>query len=57
MDIDLAEEIQREIIQAETEYHDLQALNKNLNEKDSIIMYVNVRSLNANHAKLEILEN
>ena len=53
--IDFIEELQKEVVQEEISYYDLKTLNRNLNSNDSIILYVNIRSLNSNHTKLDIL--
>lgn len=52
---DLIEQIRNEVIQEEIEYFDLRTLNKESNKNDNYIMHVNVRSLNANYTKLNIL--
>ena len=49
--------MQKEVIQEETTFPDLETLNKNIKENDSLILHVNIRSLNANYIKLDILIN
>ena len=39
----------------ETYYHNTQAFNNNLKINDNLILYVNIRSMNANLCKLECL--
>lgn len=43
-----------DIIQKENMYYDLQTLNNNIEDTEQIILYVNIRSLNANFHNLEI---
>ena len=53
--IELIEDLQKEIIHEETSFPDLKTLNKNINKKDSLVLLVNIRSLNCNYTKLKIL--
>lgn len=51
--LDLIDKIQNEIVQKEIIVHDLNGLNKLLNINEEFILLVNIRSLNANHTKLQ----
>ena len=53
--IDIIEDLQKEVIQEETSFPNLETLNKNINKNDSLILHVNIRSLNASYTKLDIL--
>lgn len=53
--ISLIEDIQNQVIKQEGVCHNIKSLNKDGNIKDSRILYVNVRSINHNFDKLEIL--
>lgn len=53
--ISLIEDIQNQVVKQEGVYHNIKSLNKDGNIKDSRILYVNVRSINHNFDKLEIL--
>ena len=53
--IDLIEDFQREVTQVEESFTNYKTLNKNINKNDSLILYVNIRSLNCNYDKLNIL--
>lgn len=56
--LDLIENLQNEIVQKEIIVHDLSELNTIINVKKEFILLVNIRSLNANHTKLEaFIEN
>ena len=49
LDIDFTEIVQKEIT-----FNNLQTLNCNISLKENLIMYVNIRGLNANFTKLEV---
>lgn len=51
---EIFDEIQRDTIVSEEVCMDIRALNKNFNENDDLILYLNIRSINANFASLEI---
>lgn len=44
-----------EVLQAESILYDLKSLNTNISGDEKLILYVNIRSLNANFNKLEVL--
>lgn len=52
--IDFIENIQNEMVKNEKIFNCLTALNKFIKMKNEFILYVNIRSLNANHTKLQI---
>lgn len=52
--IDFIDCLQNEFIKKEKTCHNLKALNRQINNNQDLIMYVNIRSLNANFAKLQI---
>lgn len=47
--------IQQQLIQNEIVCNDISALNKNLNNNDDFILYLNIRSIEANFPNLEVL--
>ena len=51
----LIEEIEYNLYQQERIYDDFEAFNKHRNNNENLILYLNIRSLNANFDKLEIL--
>ena len=52
---DFIEEIQQEVIKQVISYDDIDTLNNESNRNDNVIMYTNIRSLNSNFEKLQIL--
>jgi hypothetical protein len=49
------EEIQESFQHQERVYNDLETFNKERNTNNNLILYLNIRSMNANFAKLQIL--
>lgn len=52
--IEIIDNLQRDILSEEISCADLKTLNENFCNKDSLILHINVRSLNANYNKLRI---
>lgn len=53
--LELIDEEQNQLIRQEVSYDRLKTPNKNCYKNDSTILYLNIRSLNANFNRLEIL--
>lgn len=53
--IDIIENLQNDYIKQEKIVHNMNSLNKFIQLNKEIIMYVNIRSINANYEKLQVL--
>ena len=53
MDIELLEKIQKDTVRGEKTCGNINSLNKYINNKNDLIMHINIRSISANINKLK----